>query len=108
MTASSDAVLSVVYPFSPGARFDIDYYRDIHLPMVRRSLSDAGLLEASAVIGVAALDGAPAPYAAISRLRFSDVEQIKAGLAGPAGAALIGDVANFTDITPTIQISALA
>ena len=26
--------VSVMYPFAPGARFDHDYYRDTHMPLL--------------------------------------------------------------------------
>ncbi len=33
--------LSVLYPAIDGGTFDIDYYRDRHMPMVRQMLGDA-------------------------------------------------------------------
>jgi len=32
---------SVMYPNNPGARFDHDYYRDRHMPMVKARMGDA-------------------------------------------------------------------
>ena len=35
--------ISVMYPNTPGSRFDHDYYRDQHMPMVKRLMGDACL-----------------------------------------------------------------
>ena len=32
--------VSVMYPNNPGARFDHDYYRDKHMPLVKARLGD--------------------------------------------------------------------
>ncbi|MGA9368763.1 MAG: EthD family reductase, partial [Steroidobacteraceae bacterium] len=32
--------VSVMYPNKPGARFDHDYYRDRHMPLVKRLMGD--------------------------------------------------------------------
>ena len=33
--------VSVMYPNTPGARFDHEYYRDRHMPLVKARLGDA-------------------------------------------------------------------
>jgi uncharacterized protein (TIGR02118 family) len=33
--------VSVMYPNTPGARFDHEYYRDKHMPLVKARLGDA-------------------------------------------------------------------
>ena len=33
--------VSVMYPNTPGARFDHDYYRDKHMPLVKARMGDA-------------------------------------------------------------------
>src|SRR6185369_4819403 len=33
--------VSVMYPNAPGARFDHDYYRDKHMPLVKARMGDA-------------------------------------------------------------------
>mgnify|MGYP003667180293 CR=1 FL=1 len=35
--------VSVMYPNNPGSHFDHDYYRDQHMPMVKRLMGDACL-----------------------------------------------------------------
>ena len=33
--------VSVMYPNTPGARFDHEYYRDKHMPLVKARMGDA-------------------------------------------------------------------
>ena len=35
--------VSVMYPHQPGARFDHDYYRDVHMPLAKSRLGAACL-----------------------------------------------------------------
>lgn len=49
-------VVSVMYPASAGAKFDMDYYRDTHIPMVRARWNASGLRELKILHG----SGAPA------------------------------------------------
>jgi uncharacterized protein (TIGR02118 family) len=35
--------VSVMYPYTPGARFDHEYYRDKHMPMLKARMGDACL-----------------------------------------------------------------
>ncbi len=89
------AALLVTYPASPGARFDHDYYRDTHLPLVETSWRPLGL------IGVTGLrPGADAPHLAVAVLAFTDAAARDAALGSPAAGAVFGDIANFTDTAP--------
>lgn len=96
--------VSVFYPNRPGARFDFDYYVHQHLPMVRDKLG-------SACKGVAAVKGlsggapdAPAPYVAIAHLFFDSVDAFNAAF-GPVSGDILGDIPNYTDLSPELQIS---
>jgi uncharacterized protein (TIGR02118 family) len=96
--------VSVFYPNQPGARFDFDYYTGTHLPLVRDKLG-------AACHGVAADKGlaggapdAPAPYVAIAHLYFETVEAFNAAFS-PVAEQILGDIPNYTDLTPTLQIS---
>ncbi len=96
--------VSVMYPNKPGARFDHDYYRDRHLPLVKRLLGekcryytiDKGLAGGS--------PGAPATYVAMCHIFCDSVEAFQAGF-GPHAQDILGDIPNYTDLSPVIQIS---
>ncbi len=101
------ATLMIVYPADPSARFDAKYYAECHLPLIRNAWKD-GLERAYAHLGVAGLDGSPPAYAAVTLLRFTSVAAMEAALSGVHAPQVMGDVANFTTITPVAQtISAL-
>ncbi len=89
------AALLVTYPAATGARFDHDYYRDTHLPLVEAALHPLGLT------GVVALrPGADAPHLAAAILTFADAATRDAALAAPEAGPVFADIANFTDAAP--------
>jgi uncharacterized protein (TIGR02118 family) len=96
--------VSVLYLSKPGSRFDVDYYVGVHMPMAKRLLGDA-VKAISIEIGIGGgTPGEPAPYAAIVGFTCESVEAFTAAFM-PAAAQLQGDIPNFTDIAPIIQIS---
>jgi len=96
--------VSVLYPSSPGSRFDVDYYLRVHMPMARRLLGSA-VKAISIEIGMGGeVPGAAAPYAAIVGFTCESVDAFTTAF-GPVAGQLQGDIPNYTDITPQIQIS---
>ena len=88
--------MSVLYPTSEGAVFDHDYYRDQHIPLALRTW---GLERAEIDKGI------EGPYAAAVHFRFDSLEAMTAALSGEGSAQVTADVANYTDISPIVQIS---
>ena len=96
--------VSVLYPSKVGNRFDVDYYLNTHMPMAKRLLGSA-VKAISIEIGIGGeTPGEPAPYAAIVGFTCDTVEAFATAF-GPVAGQLQGDVPNYTDITPVIQIS---
>ena len=98
-------IVSVIYPRREGATFDFDYYQRTHLPLVVSLWAEAGLTGAEALRGTAAADGSKSPFVTIALLRFGSMDGFQAAMGGPHAAEIIGDVANFTNIQPVIQIN---
>jgi uncharacterized protein (TIGR02118 family) len=96
--------VSVMYPYSEGATFDIDYYCNTHVPMVGDLLGDA--LKGGAVdYGIAGgTPGEAAPYIAMGHLTFESVEDFQDSF-GPNAEEIFADLPNFTNTQPQIQIS---
>lgn len=96
--------VSVMYPNSADVTFDIDYYCNTHLPLVAELLGDA--LKGGAVDhGMAG--GAPgeAPaFIAMGHMTLESVEAFQAAF-GPHAEQIMGDLPNFTNAQPVIQIS---
>jgi uncharacterized protein (TIGR02118 family) len=98
--------VSVLYPNGPGSTFDMAYYLDKHIPMVQQKLS--GALRGTAVDeGLAGTEpGAPPAYVLICHLLFDSVEAYQAAF-GPHAQAIVGDIPNYTNTQPIVQISAV-
>lgn len=96
--------VSVMYPFEAGARFDHDYYRDKHMPLVKARMGDA---LRSYTVDKGLSGGAPgsAPtYVGMCHLFCDSVETFQAGF-GPHAKEILADIPNYTDLQPVMQIS---
>ena len=96
--------VSVFYPNEEGKKFDMEYYCNKHIPMVQQKLGDA--LKGGAVEqGLSGVEpGSRAIYIAMGHLSFDSVEAFQTAF-GPHAETIMGDIPNYTDIQPTIQIS---
>jgi len=96
--------VSVLYPNGEGKKFDMDYYCNQHVAMVAGLLGDS--VKAATVekgLGGAA-PGSPAAYAAMGNLYFASMDSFQNSF-GPNAEKIMGDLPNFTNIEPIIQIS---
>jgi uncharacterized protein (TIGR02118 family) len=96
--------VTVLYPNDPGKRFDHTYFATKHLPMVKDRLKDFGMLRYEVDRGLAGRDGGPAPFVAVAHLYFPAVTDYQNGI-GAHGPELRGDISNYTDISPQVQVS---
>lgn len=95
---------NVIYPSSAGMRFDHDYYRDKHMPLIARRLGaacryytiDRGLAGDG--------PGAPSPFAAACSVYADSVEALQAAMQ-PHVQEILADIPNYTDVQPVIWIS---
>jgi uncharacterized protein (TIGR02118 family) len=96
--------VAVLYPNGSGAKFDMKYYVTKHMPMVRDRCGPAcrGIAAESGLAGGA--PGAPAPYIAAGYLTFDSVAAFQQAFA-PHAAEIMGDIPNYTNTTPVVQIS---
>jgi uncharacterized protein (TIGR02118 family) len=96
--------VSVLYPYSPDVRFDHDYYRDHHLPMVKEYMGER-LLRYSIERGLGgAAPNEPPVYIAACHLYCDSVESFQAAMQ-PHAEIVKGDIKYYTDLEPLIQIS---
>ena len=96
--------VSVMYPNTEGGRFDMPYYRDTHMRLVRELIGPA-LKGLRAELGIGGgAPGSPPTYVALGHLEFDSMDA--AGKALQAhGAVLMSDIPNFTNLQPVIQFS---
>lgn len=97
--------VSILYPYRAGARFDMDYYCDSHMPLVQRKLKPA--IKGFAVDkGLAGGSPGEAPaFVAVGHLLFESVAAFEAAFAGASAEAILSDIPNYTDIEPVVQIN---
>ncbi len=101
------AIVSVMYPAKPGSRFDMEYYLHKHMAMVAEAWSPLGLRGYQVLKGVRAPGGGEPVLQVVVNMDFESAEAFEAAVA-QSGARIMGDVVNFTDAEPTIQISDVA
>ncbi|MBC8153450.1 MAG: EthD family reductase [Bacteroidetes bacterium] len=92
--------LTVLYPQTADSHFDMAYYLDTHIPLVKERLTPMGLIGVDLQEGL--FSGAPEtppPYAMITGLIFNTVEEM-----GTHGPELLGDIPNFTNVAPQTQV----
>lgn len=94
-------VINVLYPNTPGKKFDLDYYTATHMPLVRRLMEPAGLkgltfYQPSDMMG-------PPPYRLVAELQFDDAATAQKAL-GKHGAETQKDIPNFTDEAAVILL----
>ena len=98
--------ISILYPNNNGARFDLRYYIDKHMPMSIELLgTHAGFRGVSVEHGLGGgIPGTEAAYVAMCHYQFDSVENFMAAFM-PHAAVLQGDMPNYTDIEPVIQVN---
>lgn len=96
--------VSVLYANGEGKKFDMAYYCGKHIPMVKQKLGAAckGATVDQGISG--AQPGSKPPYVAVGHLLFDSVETFQAAF-GPHAQTIMGDIPNYTDIQPIIQIN---
>ncbi len=96
--------VSVMYPDKPGARFDHDYYRDKHLPLVKEKIG-AALTHYTIDKGLSGgAPGSAPPYIAMCHLFFESIEAFQSDFF-PQAKAIMADVPNYTDLSPELMVS---
>jgi uncharacterized protein (TIGR02118 family) len=96
--------VSVMYPNTPGNRFDHAYYRDKHMPLVKARMGAAcKSYTVDKGLGGGAPDTAPT-YVGMCHIFCESVEAFQAGF-GPHAKEIMADIPNYTDQKPVIQIS---
>jgi uncharacterized protein (TIGR02118 family) len=96
--------VSVMYPNGEGCTFELVYYCNSHIPMVRRLLGATikGVAVERGIVGGA--PEAPTPYLAMGHLLFESLDAFRSAF-GPHAREIMPDIPTHTNTQPTIQIS---
>jgi uncharacterized protein (TIGR02118 family) len=96
--------VSVFYENTEGKKFDMVYYCNKHIPMIKEKLGTAcKRVEVDEGLG-GAQPGTKPSFVAMAHLLFDSVDAFQKAF-GLHAATFRGDIPNYTDIQPSIQIS---
>ena len=96
--------VSVMYPFTEGKTFNMEYYESKHMPMVAKFLG-SNLVKYTIEKGLASgIPNQPLPYMAIGTFYVKSLDEYRAAIA-PNRDAIRADFANYTDVAPVILVS---
>ena len=96
--------VTVLYPNGEGKTFDMDYYSNKHMTLVKTLLGDSVKLISIDKGLASGTPDTPVPYLAIGYLYFDTMSAFQNSM-GPASEKLMADIPNFTNIQPVVQIS---
>ena len=100
--------LMVLYPNTPGAKFDHTYFAEKHVPLFKEKMAAFGLVDVNVDKGLAgAMPGSPPPFITVFHAKFKSVEELQKGVQAH-GAGLLADIPNYTDIQAQFQVSEIA
>tara|TARA_B100000315_G_scaffold245352_1_gene271114 strand:- start:762 stop:1073 length:312 start_codon:yes stop_codon:yes gene_type:complete len=96
--------VSVFYPNGSKVKFDHEYYAGQHLDLVKDRLGSK-LVSSESNKGLGGgIPGSPAPFVAVGHLVFNSMEDFQSAF-GQHGQELMGDIPNFTNVEPQVQVS---
>ncbi len=96
--------VTILYPNAEGKTFDMDYYKTKHMPMVAELMGEA-MSHFKIDKGIAGRTAEePIPYLAVGYLYFENLEAYQTAF-GPNAEKIVGDIPNYTNIQPILQIS---
>lgn len=96
--------VTILYENSEGRTFDMDYYSNTHMPLVAELLGDSLKLLAIDQGIAGRTPGEAIPYLAVGYLYFDTLSAYQNSF-GPNAEEIVGDIPNFTNIQPVVQIS---
>jgi uncharacterized protein (TIGR02118 family) len=99
--------ITVLYPQTSDATFNMDYYLSTHMPMVAEQMAPYNFKGYSVckIKGIPKPDKTmdPSPYSVQALLNFDSLADFQAALRDTAEKVL-GDVPNFSNQSPTLLI----
>lgn len=95
-----------MYGSGEGITFDADYWKTVHMPLVKQHLGDA-LVKWEADLAAPTMDGSTPQYLAVAHMYFDSMESFGAAMAANGGPVM-ADVPNYYNGQPTLVINEVA
>jgi uncharacterized protein (TIGR02118 family) len=93
--------MQVAYPITKDTNFDIDYYIEKHLAIIKENWTD----QIQTMIVTKGLSGGkdiPSPYYAIATIVFADKDKMREAM--KKGGPVFNDIGNYYNISPITMI----
>ncbi len=97
--------VTLFYPNGEGKKFDIDYYANKHMPLVKSLLGESVKVIAIDKGLANGVPNSPVPYLAIGYLYFDSISSFQKAMNESSSAKLEADIPNYTNCIPVVQIS---
>lgn len=91
--------LTVTYPKGEDTTFDHEYYATSHVPMCNEAFNP---------VRVEVERGIDGPAVAAVSFYFDSMDAFSAAMASPRMGDIMGDLPNYTNAVPSMQISEIA
>jgi uncharacterized protein (TIGR02118 family) len=101
------ATLTFLYPNEANATYDIEYYKNVHMPLMQKHWTKYGLKRWSISKFLPNADGSPLPYVFYGVVELESAEQLRAAFADAAGEEMANDVKNYTSVKPVMLVGEL-
>lgn len=95
----------IQYPAASDIRFDLAYYRDVHVPLVKRVMMSLGMLKGEWDEVVAHPASGGAKYNVVSVQYWESLQAMEKAYAAPETVPVAEDVKKFYSGTPVRIIS---
>ena len=96
--------VSLLYPNGAGTTFNMDYFVNTHVPMTLQRVG-AACKSGAVEQGISGGEPGSAPtYVAMGHMYFETLDDFTSSFY-PHADEVMGDIPNYTNITPIIQIS---
>ena len=96
--------VTVLYENAEGKKFDMAYYCDKHIPMVKEKLGSAcRRVDVDQGLG-GGQPGSKPRFVAMANLHFDSLAAFQEAF-GPHAESIMSDIPNYTDIQPVIQVN---
>lgn len=97
--------LTVLYPNTEGAWFNMDYYLQKHVALVKERIASFEPVRVDVEEGMTeAVPNTPSPFCLIFSMTFESLEDLQTVMT-MYGKELVADIANFTNIQVIMQTS---
>lgn len=95
------ASITVLFPNEADAKYDINYYKAHHMPLIEKLWGHFGIISWSVTNFTSGPDGSEPAFTFGSVVNWSSAEDIKTAFADASVKQIMEDVANFSNKHPT-------